>query len=184
MLTLIVLTAICLDVVLAEPRRLHPLVGFGRCADWVESKSRRWQLSPRKQGVAAVLALLLPLFFLALALQIWLHHQPAFWFWLIAGVVVYGCIALRSLHEHAQAVYRPLLIGNMELARLQLSRIVSRDCAALDEQQVASACCESVLENGSDGVLGAIFWFCRSRAARCAAVSRRKHTGCDVGIPQ
>ena len=49
---------------------------------------------------------------------------------------------------------------DLDTARRQLARIVSRDTAQLEEAEIAAACCETVLENGSDGIFAALFWFC------------------------
>ncbi|MCL4104048.1 UNVERIFIED_CONTAM: hypothetical protein GTU68_034910 [Idotea baltica] len=79
---------------------------------------------------------------------------------LVIVVGVYLVIAPRSLREHATAVSDALYAGSTADARFQLSRLVSRDTQSLDEQAISAACCESVLENGSDSIFAALFWFC------------------------
>src|SRR5262249_9166632 len=49
--------------------------------------------------------------------------------------------------------------GDLVEARHAVSKIVSRECAGLDETQICCAAIESVLENGSDAVFAALFWF-------------------------
>ena len=44
-------------------------------------------------------------------------------------------------------------------ARMRVGEIVSRDTSQLNEEAVARAGVESVLENGNDAVFGALFWF-------------------------
>jgi adenosylcobinamide-phosphate synthase len=142
---LIALAAVLLDTLLGEPRRAHPLVAFGRY--------------DRIAGVAAWLLAVLPPTALTWIL---LHFAQRVAPWLpsvLAAVVLYLTLGLRSLREHARAVARALEAGNLDAARDAVAHIVSRDTDALDATQVAAAATESVLENGNDAVFGALFWF-------------------------
>ncbi|MBT9532228.1 MAG: cobalamin biosynthesis protein, partial [Pseudomonas sp.] len=71
----------------------------------------------------------------------------------------YLAIGLRSLAEHAEPIAEALQAGDLPRAREQVGRIVSRDTRDLDEEGVARAASESMLENGSDAVFAALFWF-------------------------
>lgn len=154
-LALTLLAAIMLDWWLGEPRRFHPLVGFGRLASGLEARLHPPATLPhvrqRLVGLLAVLVLLTPPTLLAG----WLATLPilgTLW-----GVLaLYFALGHRSLHDHARPVAEALERGDMLAAREAASLLVSRDKDALDP---ASATCESVLENGSDGVFGALFWF-------------------------
>ena len=155
---LIVLLSLVLDRCYGEPARFHPLVGFGRIATAVE---QRFNQAPRQQRIGGVLGLVL-LVITGLLLIVLPVALLSGWPWLqsvLMVVIVYFCIAPRSLREHAGAIARPLANADIDEARLQLCKIVSRDTAQLNQQQIATAACESVLENGSDGIFAAIFWF-------------------------
>lgn len=141
-----------------EPRRWHPLIGFGNLAERLEKRLNRGGRR-RARGVAALVVLLLPPAALALLLQDRLLAAGGGWFALGAGAVVYLCIGLRSLGEHAHAVALALGAADLEAARAAVARIVSRDTRHLDAGAVSAATAESVLENGSDAVLASLFWF-------------------------
>lgn len=157
-LPLTVCAAVLLDRLLGEPDRFHPLVGLGHLARRVESfcypagkasTARFYGL-----GIAAVCLMTLPL----LALAAWLQTLP------LAGtllpvVILYFCIAPRSLREHAERVVHALQAADLAAARAAVGRMVSRDTAQLDERAVAKATVESVLENGNDAIFAALFWF-------------------------
>ncbi|QSI77052.1 adenosylcobinamide-phosphate synthase CbiB [Niveibacterium microcysteis] len=149
-----VVLALALDALLGEPRRWHPLVGFGRLAQALEARcNRHGNRLGRVTGLLCWAALVLPPVALcALAL-------PAPADTLFGALVLYFALGARSLAEHARAVAEPLLRGELPAARQALSMIVSRDTTALSESGVAAATCESVLENGNDAVFGALFWF-------------------------
>src|SRR5690606_36271342 len=74
--------------------------------------------------------------------------------------LLYLAIGQRSLLEDGQAVASALRLGDLTAAHAAVARMVSRDTASLDEQGVARAACESVLENGNDALFATLFWFC------------------------
>ncbi len=154
-LFLTVSAALLLDALLGEPKRAHPLVAFGRLADRLEqhfngSAARGW----RSHGVTAWCLAVLPLTLLA-----WLLSLLPSVGWLVDIVLLYLALGLRSLGEHALPVAQALWRHDLPEARRRVGSIVSRDTTQLDEEGVARAATESVLENGSDAVFAALFWF-------------------------
>lgn len=151
MITIATLTAgVLLDAVLGEPRRFHALVGFGRLASALE---RRLYAPSRRAGVLAEVLLVAP----PVALAGWLRLQGTAMQIGVDVLLLYFALGHRSLHEHARPVARALARGDRNAAQALAARMVSRDPAAIDP---APAATESVLENGNDGVFGALFWFC------------------------
>lgn len=154
------LAGVALDALLGERRRWHPLVGFGRLANALERRfnaplgkhgsGRGW----RSHGVTAWCLAVLPLTLLA-----WLLSLLPGVGWLVEVFFLYLALGLRSLGEHALPVAQALRLGQLDEARRLVGRVVSRDTAGLDANAVARAGSESVLENGSDAVFAALFWF-------------------------
>jgi len=153
-LTLALLAGVLLDRLLGEPRRLHPLVGFGRWAGALETRLNRGA-HPVVAGLLAWLLAVMPFVFLTWALGV----RGGLWAWCVDVLALTLCVGARCLGEHARAVARPLSAGDLPGAREKLGRMVSRDTATLSETEVAAATTESVLENGNDAIFGALFWF-------------------------
>ncbi len=141
------------DALLGEPRRWHPLVGFGRLAEALE---RRFHADRRGRGALLMALLLTPPVLLAAWLAHVLPPWPATAF---EALCLYLALGGRSLAEHARPVQQALAAGDLERARARVAWLVSRDTAGLDREGVARATVESVLENGSDAVFGSLFWF-------------------------
>lgn len=150
MTALLMIAALAVDWILGEPQRGHPLVVFGRMTRAVERRvygPRRW---PGAAGVA--LLVLPPTVFAALiisALPNWGSSAANI-------ALLYFALGHRSLHDHARPIAKALADHDLPEAQRLTARIVSRDSAAIDP---APAATESVLENGNDGVFGALFWF-------------------------
>lgn len=156
MTALIMLAAVLLDAWLGEPRRWHPLIGFGQLARRCE---QRYYGDARLRGVLAWCLAVVPVVALIASVN-WSFAWVSPWLHAAFGaIVLYAAMGARSLAEHAQPVARALREGDLPAARLAVSRMVSRDTAALDDTRVAAAATESVLENGVDAIFGALFWF-------------------------
>jgi len=142
-----------LDRLLGEPKRWHPLVGFGTLADAAERLFNRgaWR---RLSGLLAWALLVLPW----VALAAW-ARPPNLLGWALDAALLYLALGGRSLAEHAARVAADLAAGDLAAARQHVGWMVSRDTGELDEAGVAKACVESTLENGNDAVFGALFWF-------------------------
>lgn len=168
-----------LDRLLGEPTRFHPLIGFGNWVSVVEEAIYPDnQKANRLQGVLAWFVVMLPLWMLVTFDEIvndselmsfslvgffisseTVITQVSLSTFILSAAIVYLTIGGKSLVEHAQAVSSPLMQGDIEQARIRLGYIVSRDTSKLNEEEIASATVETVLENGCDAIYGAWFWF-------------------------
>jgi adenosylcobinamide-phosphate synthase len=153
-LSLLLAAGVALDLLLGEARRWHPLVGFGRLAQRLERhlNGGAWRIA---RGAAAWTLAVLPLTLLGA----WLCAQDG-----VAGLaphalLLYQCLGLRSLRDHALPIHDALAQGDLPRARWLTARIVSRDTANAGEADLAKAGAESLLENGNDAVFGTLFWF-------------------------
>jgi adenosylcobinamide-phosphate synthase len=113
-------------------------------------------LSLRGAGLAAWLLLVAPPVLLAgmaiAALPFALGcavHVALLWF----------ALGARSLTDHLAPLARALAVGDLPAARRLTARIVSRDTADAQAPALARAAVESALENGSDAIFAALFWF-------------------------
>lgn len=156
----ILAVAFVLDLVLGDPHsKLHPVALLGSLAMHAEKMCRGLWGASTLSGLAG--------WFLVTAVAVipayittWIVSGLAGWPWdaIIAGLWLYICIAPRSLWQHAEKIRRPLLNGDLPLARKALSLIVSRETEHLDESEIARGTVESLGENLVDAVNSAVFW--------------------------
>ena len=160
MTALIAMLAVIIDRTLGEPRRGHPLVGFGRLALAVERRFLNTAQSLGQQKRNGVIAVLLLAAGTAAPLWLLIGFQPQHPVAFIAPVVIlYLTLGGRSLDEHAIAVESALEAEQPRDARLLAGRMVSRDTTELSPDEISKAAIESVLENGCDAVIAPLFWF-------------------------
>ncbi len=141
------------DVLLADPRRGHPVAGFGWCATTLEAQTYR---DNRSSG--AVHAVLLVGALTGVGVLSWRRapNDPAravltaMATWLALG----GTTLARTGSEMADL----LNVGDLDGARELLPSLCGRDPSVLDESGLASAACESVAENTSDAHVAALLW--------------------------
>ena len=156
----ILVAAFILDLLVGDPPfRFHPVRVIGFCISFLEKLLLTFGLSGLAGGIllaAGVIALsvggYLAVRFLLSELHPWIAAALDFW-------LIYSCLALGDLLEHASEVAEPLDEIDLPRARGALQRIVGRDTGLLEPVAVARGAVESVAENFVDGVLSPLFWY-------------------------
>jgi len=155
----LLISAVLLDLLLGDPRRLsHPVVGIGRMIAGLEKILRRLIRSERLGGVLLLIVIVGVTYLAAVLLLKGAYAVHPYLGFAVAAVLSWTCLAARSLHAESKLVADRLTAGDLEGARLYLSRIVGRDTDGLTEPEIWRALVETVAENTSDGVIAPLFY--------------------------
>lgn len=142
------------DLLLGDPRRGHPVAAFGRAA--AAAESRLWR-DHRGWGALHTLVCAGGATGAAVLAARAVRGRPAAAVALTAAAT-WSVVGGTSLGREARAIGGALAAGDIERARERLPHLCGRDPQALDGQQIARAVVESVAENTSDAVVGALVW--------------------------
>jgi adenosylcobinamide-phosphate synthase len=142
------------DLLLADPRRGHPVAGFGTAAAALEQ--RVWRDS-RPAGAAYALALTSSAVGLGSALDRAGRRNPTARV-LLTAAATWTVLGGTSLGHAAARMHRALARGDVATARAALPALAGRDPRALGESELARATVESVAENTSDAAVAPLFW--------------------------
>jgi adenosylcobinamide-phosphate synthase len=148
------LAGVVLDSLLGDPRRGHPVAGFGRAAAALE---RRAYADDRTRGALYTTACVLLAAAPAAAASRLTRHHPLARGTAVA-ITVWAVTGGRSLRSEAGKTVAALDQHDLAAARAQLSSLCSRDPAQLGPKEIARAVVESVAENTSDAVVGPLVW--------------------------
>ncbi|MGH1439788.1 MAG: adenosylcobinamide-phosphate synthase CbiB [Cellvibrionaceae bacterium] len=163
MIAIVVILAFVLDYIFGEPKRYHPLIGFGSLASRCERICNRFYELPQYRFISFILGLsswLLLVLIPTVSITLLVAIPDSILFLFFAETVVLTlAIAQTSLKQHGLAILTPLLVGDVVTARQELAKIVSRDTQNLQELAVRQATIESILENGSDAIFAPVFWY-------------------------
>ncbi|WP_329036144.1 cobalamin biosynthesis protein [Streptomyces sp. NBC_00178] len=142
------------DLLLGDPRRGHPVAAFGRAAAGAES--RLWH-DHRGWGALHTLVCAGGATAAAGLAARAVRNRPTAAVALTAAAT-WAVVGGTSLGREARAIGGALEAGDVELARERLPHLCGRDPQALDGPRIARAVVESVAENTSDAVVGALVW--------------------------
>ena len=143
-----------LDALLADPRRGHPVAGFGAAVARAETAC--WADS-RRRGAGLVAASVAAVALAGLAASRMARGRPVADA-AITGLASWIVLGGTSLGTEALALGRALDTGDLAAARKALPALCGRDPAQLSEAELARAAVESVAENTSDAVVAPLLW--------------------------
>jgi len=142
------------DAAFGDPRRGHPVAGFGRASTALEQ--RLWR-DHRGAGAAFTALCVASVAVGALGAGRAVRGSAAGRV-LLAGAATWTVLGGASLVREARTVGGALEAGDLAAARARLPYLCGRDPRGLTEQQVARAVVESVAENTADAVVNALVW--------------------------
>jgi adenosylcobinamide-phosphate synthase len=148
------LAGYALDAALGDPRRLHPVAGFGRAAGVLE---RRLYAPRRRAGAAFTLVAVGAPVLAGLAGSVLTRRRPVARAALVAAAT-WTVLGGRTLRKEARVMAGHLAGDDLAAARDRLGHLCGRDPSALDEPELARATVESVAENTSDAVVAPLIW--------------------------
>lgn len=137
------------DRVWGDPARGHPVALFGALATRLE---RRLYADDRRAGAVYAATLVGGAALTGVAIERATAQRPVLRFLAVAATT-WAVVGGRSLESEANAVRDQLAAGDLPAARQQLTHLVGRDTAELDEAGIARAVIESVAENTADAVV-------------------------------
>lgn len=141
------------DALLADPRRGHPVAGFGWCATGLEALTYR---DRRAAGVAHTAALVGGVAAAAAVAQSRLRSPLART--ALTAAATWVALGGTTLARTGSRMADLLDDGDIDGARALLPSLCGRDPSVLDAAGLARAACESVAENTSDAQVAPLFW--------------------------
>lgn len=142
------------DALVGDPRRWHPVAGFGRLATAVEA--RVWA-DDRRAGAAFATGLVGGVVLLAVLVQRLAGRVPGGRTAVVAAAA-WAASGRASLLAEGTAMQRLLATDDLDAARHRLAHLCGRDAAVLDRDSLVRATVESIAENTSDAVVAPLVW--------------------------
>ncbi|MGW8358762.1 cobalamin biosynthesis protein [Streptomyces wedmorensis] len=145
---------LAVDRLVGDPRRGHPVAVFGRAAAGVERAlwrdHRGWGALHTAVCAGGTVAAG------AVAARTARGSRAASV--ALTAAAVWAVVGGTTLGREARVIGGALAAGDLEAARERLPHLCGRDPHSLDGPAMARAVVESVAENTSDAVVGALFW--------------------------
>jgi adenosylcobinamide-phosphate synthase len=144
----IILTGFILDLIFGDPRSLlHPVVVIGRIITFLEKILYKY----KKIG-GIILNLIV------VGLTVAATYLVSGYLEIIEIYLIYTIFATRSLALEGVKVFNILKKKDMQLARKELSYLVSRDTGYMQEKDIVRSIMETISENTVDGIISPLFF--------------------------
>ncbi|MEL7567436.1 MAG: adenosylcobinamide-phosphate synthase CbiB [Dehalobacterium sp.] len=151
-----------IDLVLGDPRSFpHPVIYIGKLISFLEHQVRKRAKTPKALkmgGVFLTFTTVLVTFSLSMGLLLLAKNIHIYLFYFLNVVLMWTCLATKSLRVESMKVFYALEIDDIALARINLSYIVGRDTKELSVEEITKATVETVVENTADGIIAPLFY--------------------------
>ncbi|MEV0790797.1 cobalamin biosynthesis protein [Kribbella sp. NPDC050459] len=142
------------DRLLGDPRRYHPVAGFGRAAARME---KQLYADSRRRGTGYTAVLVGGTAILGLAVERATRKHPIL-HTAATAAATWTVLGARSLEREAETMAGLLEEKDIPGARDRLSHLCARDATDLEADELARATVESIAENTSDACVAPLLW--------------------------
>lgn len=147
--------AYILDLIFGDPENLiHPVQIIGKLITILEKILLRKKFKILAGGILAIITIGVTYFicyFISKNIQ---NSIIA----ILEIYLMYTIFSINSLAREGKKVYKILKAGNIDVARKELSYLVSRDTGEMDEKMVIRSTMETISENTVDGIIAPMFY--------------------------
>lgn len=153
-----IVLAYLIDRIVGDPKSLpHPVRMIGKGIACLEQRLNFGKFR-RLKGSLVVFLLVIVVIAITVLIMYFSYRMNRTFGIVIESSLIATTIATKGLADAANDVYEPLIEGDIEKARKNLSLIVARDTEQLTEAEITRATVETVAENTSDGITAPLFW--------------------------
>lgn len=149
------------DLIFGDPYSFpHPVIYIGKLIKLVESNIRKVCKSDKalKIGGFVLWFITVGLTYLITYLIVRLSSFNVVVFIIVNSFIIYTTLATKCLKDEAVKIYKLLKSKDIEKSRMQVSYIVGRDTANLNESEIIRATIETVAENTVDGIISPMLY--------------------------
>lgn len=154
-----ILAAYLLDLIFGDPSSFpHPVKGIGWLIRRLEGPFRAVIKNERIAGSFFAFTVIISVWLITFAViraAYFFNDYPGI---LVSIIIIYTSLSVKDLGVESMAVFSGLKEGNLNKARVSLSKIVGRDTANLDEREIVRATVETISENIVDGIISPLFY--------------------------
>jgi adenosylcobinamide-phosphate synthase len=143
-----------LDHLLGDPRRFHPVAGFGRFASLAE---RRLYRDSKPGGVAYVAAVLLPLGLAGVIAERVSRKHPALEV-AATGLATWTVLCGTSARRITREISEPLIGGDIQASRDLFPKLFYRSSDVLADEELATVLVFGVTESLCDAEVAPLLW--------------------------
>ena len=164
---LIICFSISMDYLLGEPpKSIHPVVWIGKIISFFTCQIKKRNnkenniLSEKTWGSILAVSLIT-----TIGTTSYLITLQAFYmlgtiaFVLLSTFILKSMFSIKSMDKHIIDILVDIEKNDIEKARNDLAKIVSRDTKTLSEEKILSACIECTSESFVDGILSPLFYY-------------------------
>jgi adenosylcobinamide-phosphate synthase len=164
---LIICFSVSLDYLLGEPpKSIHPVVWIGKIINFftyqIKQRNNKGKNAFSEKICGSVLALSLVTTIGTLSYLITIqsfYMLGTIAFILLSTFILKSMFSIKSMDKHIIDILVDIEKNDIEKARNDLSKIVSRDTKTLSEEKILSACIECTAESFVDGILSPLFYY-------------------------